>query len=271
VVLSFQAHVMEMANFYGLGLIQEPLWHLHRYVYSQADYRLAPSKRIVSELMQRGFGDVGLWRRGVDVERFSPTYADEAMRYELSGGKPDKTILLSVGRLAPEKQVERIRPVLDAVPNAHLAIVGDGPYRPELEKAFAGRSVTFTGYKSGVELSKAYASADIFMFPSSTIETFGLVAAEAMASGLAVVSSRVGGVPELIEQGVNGCMFEVNDQAAMIAQVKDLVNNSDKRRAMAQAARQTVCKLSWEEVNNELLRTYQAIIHAYRQQKARMN
>ncbi len=270
-VASFQAHVMEMANFYGLGIMQEPLWHIHRYIYSQANYCLAPSKRIVSELMDRGFGEVGLWRRGVDVERFSPTYADEAMRYELSGGHPEKTILLSLGRLAPEKQVERIRPVLDAVPDAHLAIVGDGPYREALEKAFAGCSVTFTGYKSGVELSQAYASADIFLFPSSTIETFGLVAAEAMASGLAVVSSRVGGVPELIDQGVNGYMFDVDDEAAMIAQVQALVDNPDKRRAMAQAARDAMCQLSWEEVNNELLRTYEAIIRDYREQQARLN
>lgn len=270
-VLSFQAHLMEMVRFYGFGAFQEPLWYAHKYVYRKGDYTLAPSRRIVSQLEARGFGQVGLWRRGVDVERFKPDYASEAMRYELSGGQPDKTLLLSIGRLAPEKQVEQILPVLDNVPNTHLAIVGDGPYREKLEEIFAGRSVTFTGYKSGVELSKAFASADIFMFPSSTIETFGLVAAEAMASGLAVVSSNVGGVPEIIQSGVNGYMFEPNDLNTMVAQVRDLVEHPDKRRAMAQAARETMIKMSWEEVMNELLITYDRIIADHRRRRAQLN
>jgi glycosyltransferase involved in cell wall biosynthesis len=270
-VLSFQAHLMEMVRFYGFGAFQEPLWYAHKYVYRKGDYTLAPSKRIVSQLESRGFGQVGLWRRGVDINRFSPDYADETMRYELSGGQPDKTLLLSIGRLAPEKQVEQILPVLDNVPNTHLAIVGDGPYREKLEEIFAGRSVTFTGYKSGVELSRAFASADIFMFPSSTIETFGLVAAEAMASGLAVVSSNVGGVPEIIQPGVNGYMFEPNDLDTMVAQVRDLVEHPEKRRAMALAARDTMCKMSWEEVMNELLVTYDRIVQDHHRKRAQLN
>jgi glycosyltransferase involved in cell wall biosynthesis len=157
------------------------------------------------------------------------------------------------------------------VPGVHLAIVGDGPYREKLEEIFAGRPVTFTGYRSGVDLSRAYASADIFLFPSSTIETFGLVAAEGMASQLAVVSSRVGGVPELIENGVNGYMFEPGDIPTMIEQVRDLVEHPEKRVAMAQAARDTVCKMSWAEVSNELLATYERVIRDYQQRNGRLN
>jgi glycosyltransferase involved in cell wall biosynthesis len=267
-VVSFQAHLMEMARFYGLGLLQEPLWLAHRYVYRHADYCLAPSRRIIAELETRGIGPVGLWRRGVNIERFSPHYADVAMRHELSGGQPDKVLLLSVGRLAAEKQVEQILPVLDAVPNTHLAIVGDGPYRSRLEAVFAGRSVTFTGYKSGMELSRAYATADIFLFPSSPIETFGLVAAEAMASGVPVIASRVGGMPELIESGHNGYLFENGDQQTLIAQVRDLVENPDKRRAMGQAAYDSMRARSWDEVMADLLVTYERVIRAYHQKRA---
>jgi glycosyltransferase involved in cell wall biosynthesis len=262
-VVSFQAHLMEMARFYGLGILQEPLWEFHRQVYRHADYCLAPSQRVVSELQTRGFGRVGLWRRGVDIEAFSPVHKDEAMRYELSGGNPDKALLLSVGRLAPEKQVEQILPALDAIPNAHLAIVGDGPHRSALEETFAGRSVTFTGYKSGLELSKAYASADMFVFPSSTIETFGLVAAEAMAAGLPVVSSRVGGVPEIVEVGKTGYLFEPNDVNTMTAYVRRLVEDVDTRQTMGKAARVAAEKLSWDEVMNELLVNYGHMIDDY--------
>ncbi len=270
-VASFQAHLMEMVRFYGFGALQEPLWTIHRYVYSYADYCLAPSRRIVSQLESRGFGQVGLWRRGVDVRRFSPDYKSEAVRHELSGGHPEKTLLLSVGRLAPEKQVEQILPVLDSVPNTHLAIVGDGPYREKLEEVFAGRSVTFTGYKSGVDLSRAYASADVFVFPSSTIETFGLVAAEAMASGIPVVTSNVGGMPEIIEPGVNGYMFEPNDTRTMVEQVRTLVENPEKRIEMGHTARDMMCQRSWEEVMNELLRTYDHIIRDYHHKRAALN
>lgn len=267
-VASFQAHLMEMVRFYGFGALQEPLWSIHRYVYQHADYCLAPSRRVVSELEGRGFGQVGLWRRGVDVERFSPDYVDEAMRYELSGGNPDKVLLLSVGRLAAEKQVEQILPVLDSVPNAHLAIVGDGPHREKLEEIFAGRPVTFTGYKSGEELSRAYASADMFLFPSSTIETFGLVAAEALASGIPVVSSNVGGVPEIITPGVNGYMFEPGDTRTMVEQVRELAADPFKRQAMGVAAREAMCKMSWDEVMGELLTVYDGIVQNFHQKQA---
>lgn len=264
-VLSFQAHVMEMVRFYGYGWLQSPLWQYHKLIYRNADFTLAPSKRVVAELESKGFQNVGLWQRGVDVKNYSPDYADEAMRYELSGGNPDKVVMLSIGRLAPEKQVEQILPVLDAVPNAHLAIVGDGPYRAKLEEIFAGRSVTFTGYKSGVELSKAYASSDMFLFPSSTIETFGLVAAEAMASGIPVVASRVGGVPELIEQGVSGYLFEPNDSEALVKAAKALVENPEKRRAMGKAARAAMVGRTWENVMDNLLLTYDQVISDYHQ------
>lgn len=270
-VVSFQAHLMEMLRFYGFGFLQEPFWSGHRMVYRRADYSLAPSKRVVAELQERGFGEVGLWRRGVDFQNFSPDFATEEMRYELSGGNPDKVLLLSVGRLAPEKQVEQILPVLDAIPNAHLAIVGDGPYRTKLEQIFAGRSVTFTGYKKGVELSKAYASSDIFMFPSSTIETFGLVAAEAMAAGLPVISSRVGGVPEIVTSGVNGYLFEPNDTQSMIEYTRELVENAERRRAMAQAARDAASKMSWDVVMDELLDTYEGVIQRYHQKSYAKN
>src|SRR5581483_6655843 len=109
-----------------------------------------------------------------------------AMRERLSGGRADATVLLYVGRLATEKTLERLAPALKSFPNCHLALVGDGPLRKRLEDVFAGLPVTFVGALSGEELAAAYASADIFAFPSST-ETLGLAAIEAMAAGLPVV------------------------------------------------------------------------------------
>lgn len=263
VVASFQTHAMAMADFYGLGALKRPLWAFHRYIYNRADHRVAPSKTIINELHEHGFRPVHHWKRGVDIEAFSPVYADPEIRRKLSNNQPEKVLLLSVGRLAPEKQVERLVPVLDAVPNTHLVIVGDGPYRPALERAFAGRSVTFTGYKRGRELSEVYASCDIFTFPSAKIETFGLVALEAMAAGLATVSSRVGGVPELVDQGRNGFMFDPGDIRQMIEYVRILVEDPVKRQAMGQAARQTACQLSWQVVMDDLVQQYCDVAATY--------
>ena len=261
-VMSFHTHLMEMAKFYHLGFIQKPLWSIHRYIYRRADYRVATSKRIVNELESHGFGDTGLWRRGVDATVFSPDYYDEEMRKRLTNGQPDKKLLLFVGRVAAEKQIEQIAHVLDAIPNTHLAIIGDGPFRPNLEKVYAGKSVTFAGYLDGKDLSAAYSVSDIFVFPSA-IETFGLVVAEAMSVGLPVVTSDVGGIPELIESGKNGYIFQPNDIKQMISYVQDLVDNPAKGKEMGALARETVKGLTWDAIMDDLIADYHRVIAEY--------
>lgn len=263
-VMSFHTHLMAMARFYKLGFLQTPLWGIHRYIYRKADYRVATSKRIVSELEAQNFGDTGLWRRGVDTDVFAPRLDDPMMRARLTDGHPERTLLLFVGRVAAEKQIEQITHILDRIPETHLAIVGDGPFRPDLEEKFEGRNVTFAGYLAGEDLTAAYCAADIFVFPSA-IETFGLVVAEAMAVGLPVVSSRVGGVPELIESGKNGYIFEVNDIDQMVAYVQELVGDADRRRTMGQAAIESVQGLTWDAINDDLLADYARVIEEHQQ------
>lgn len=264
VIASFHAHLMEMSKYYKAGFLEEPLWWLHRQVYRTADMRMAPSLHTVAELEERGFGKVRLWRRGVDTETFSPCFKSEAMRERLSGGHPDRLLLVTVSRLAEEKQIEKLRPVLEAVPTAHLAIVGDGPHRDELEKIYAGHPATFTGYLRGRELSEAYASGDIFLFYSSPIETFGLVVAEAMASGVPAVSSRVGGVPEIIEHGTNGYMYTRGDVDEMIAAVRKLAESPEKRMRMGLAARAKMETMTWPTIMDELLEVYREVIAEYK-------
>lgn len=263
IVMSFHTHLMEMARFYKLGFLQKPLWSAHRYFYRKADYRVATSKRIKNELEDHNFGPTGLWRRGVDTDVFAPKHLEPAMRERLTNGNPDRTLLLFVGRVAAEKQIEQIAHVLDAIPNTHLAIIGDGPFRPNLEQIYRGKNVTFAGYLKGKDLSAAYCAADIFTFPSA-IETFGLVVAEAMAVGLPVVSSRVGGVPELIETAKNGYIFEPNDIEQMIAYVRELVDNPDKREEIGQAACESVQGLTWPNIMDELVADYHRVIVEYK-------
>src|SRR5262249_32906808 len=143
----------------------------------------------------------------VDGRLFHPGRRSLAMRHRLSNGQPAKPLLLTVSRLAPEKNVAFLADLLDHLPDVCLAIAGDGPQRGELEQRFAGKQAHFVGYLPGALLAEAYASADAFVYASET-ETMGNVVLEAMACGCAVIAPRAGGIPSLIEEGKTGLLFQ---------------------------------------------------------------
>ena len=183
------------------------------------------------------------------------------MRKRLLGNFSDEgSLLIYVGRLSAEKQIERIKPVLEALPSTRLALVGDGPYRQQLEKIFQGTSTTFVGYLSGNELASAYASGDAFLFPSST-ETLGLVLLEAMAAGCPVVGANKGGIPDIISDGENGCLYNPdgeNDGAlSLIEATKKLLGNEVERTAMRKAARSEAERWGWAGATKQLRSYYE--------------
>jgi glycosyltransferase involved in cell wall biosynthesis len=209
--------------------------------------------------VRRDFSNVGLWRRGVDAERFHPRYRDNEMRALLTDGHPEDTILLYVGRLSSEKQIHTLRDILQRVPNTRLALVGDGPYREHLEHIFADTPTKFMGYMTGEPLSQAYASADIFTFPSA-LESFGLVLIEAMAAGLPVVTSLVGGAKDIVNEGINGYTFPVGDVDGMIEGVRQIISEPGKRDEMGRAARVFAETQTWDAMMDEVVRCYRDMI-----------
>jgi glycosyltransferase involved in cell wall biosynthesis len=256
---SFHLDLATMMQYFGLGFLEPVVWWYTRANFNAADYALAPSRRMQDTLRAHGVREVGLWRRGVDAGRFHPRHRTPAMRYRLSGGHPDDTLLLYVGRLSSEKQIDLIRPALDAIPGTWLAIVGDGPARAELEARFAGAPATFTGYLSGEDLWSAFASADIFVFPSA-METFGLVLVEAMAAGLPVVSSRVGGADDVITPGANGYLFDVGDVRGLIDGVRAIAADPACRVEMGRRARRFAESQAWPAMMDELIACYADLI-----------
>lgn len=263
---SFHLDLARMAQHYRLGLLEPVVNKLTSLVFNAADYSLAPSNQVMNEMIDIGVRDVGLWRRGVDGEKFNPRYANNDMRNMLSDGNPDAPILLYVGRLSNEKQIDHIRPVLDAVPNARLAIVGDGPARESLQEVFAGTRTKFMGYMTGTALSEAYASADVFVFPSA-LETFGLVVVEAMAAGLPVVASRVGGIPDVVDEGRTGYTFDVGDTDAMIAGVRNIVASRERINQMGSDAREFAETQTWAHMMDEVIDHYARLIAENMEQK----
>ncbi|MEH2356384.1 glycosyltransferase family 4 protein [Nostoc sp.] len=259
-VASYHTHLPQYLQHYGLGMLEGFLWELLKGAHNQAALNLCTSTAMIEELTAHGIERVDLWQRGVDTELFHPDLASVEMRSRLSQNHPESPLLLYVGRLSAEKEIERIKPILEAIPQARLALVGDGPHRQALQKHFAGTNTYFVGYLMGQELGSAFASADAFIFPSRT-ETLGLVLLEAMAAGCPVVAARSGGIPDIVTDGVNGYLFEptADVQGALAATVR-LLEQKQQRDIIRQNARQEAESWGWAAATKQLQDYYQKVI-----------
>jgi phenylacetate-CoA ligase len=186
---------------------------------------------------------------GVDTERFQPAPA--------AGRPPARPPTVGfVGRLAAVKglgtAVQALALVRRDVPDARLVLVGDGPEQARLE-AEARRLglASAVEVRTGVPFARAheaYQAFDVFLLPSLT-EGQGIVLLEAMASGLPVVSTRVGGAPALVQDGVTGHLVEVGDAAAMARALVPLLLDANRREAAGRAGRARIEQgHSWGEV-----------------------
>jgi glycosyltransferase involved in cell wall biosynthesis len=258
-IASYHLSMSRAARDYGLGFLSSPIRRIRLWGFNEVDHALAPSRRAQRMLQENGVRRVGWWRRGVDAQRFHPRFRSNEMRNLLSDSHPEKVILLYVGRIAPEKCLHHLKQVLEEIPNTHLALIGGGPQQAELELLFKGLPVTFAGYLQGEQLSAAYASADIFAFTSAH-ESFGLVLAEAIASGIPVVSSRVGGAEDIIQHGETGYIFDVDDAQGFKSYIAVLATNPQVRKDMGERARQFAETLNWDEMMQELIYFYEDIL-----------
>ncbi|MGC9346908.1 MAG: glycosyltransferase family 4 protein [Anaerolineae bacterium] len=259
VVASYHTDLPGYARHYGMRLLEDPIWSYFRWLHNQADLNLCPSKFTKAELEAHGFERVAVWGRGVDTRRFHPERRCGQLRRRLTNGHPRRPLLLYVGRLAMEKRIHWIRPLLDVLPEAHLAVVGDGPIREELEDQFAGTRTIFTGFLEGEALARVYATADLFVFPSNT-ETFGNVVLEAMASGLPVVAAGTGGPVDHVQHGYNGYLSDPSDPADFVALAWRCITDEESLERMKGAARSYAETQSWDMILDALLEQYARLI-----------
>jgi glycosyltransferase involved in cell wall biosynthesis len=257
-IASYHTHLPQFLQYYGLGMLEGVLWELLKAGHNQAQLNLCTSTAMMQELTDHGIERVELWQRGVDTELFDPNLASREMRSHLSQGHPESPLLLYVGRLSAEKEIERIKSVLEAIPEARLALVGDGPHRLALEKHFAGTATYFVGYLTGKELGSAFASADAFIFPSRT-ETLGLVLLEAMAAGCPVVAASSGGIPDIVTSGVNGYLFAPEDEFGAIAATQRLLDQQQERETIRRNARMESERWGWAAATRQLQNYYTAV------------
>lgn len=264
-VASYHTNVAAYAAFYHMGFTRPAIWTLLRLLHNAADVNLATSDAVRADIEHHGIRRVSLWERAVDTEAFHPRFRHDAMRQRLSGRVPGAPIALYVGRLAPEKGLDRLSSLFDAGLALNLALVGDGPDRSRLEQLFAGTGTVFTGMLQGEDLARAYASADLFVFPSTT-DTLGLVVLEALASGLAVVAADSLPSREMLEGTGAGRLFDPFDPAGLRSVAAALIapEGAAVRRELGERARAEAERRNWQVATDRLLDSYGRALHARR-------
>lgn len=250
-VAVFQTDVAGFAASYGMGAATRAAWAWTRHLHSRADRTLAPSISAMEALAAHGIPRVHHWGRGVDVAGYAPSMRSHGLRRRWSpGGRP---IVGFVGRLAPEKHVERLAG-LAARDDLQLVIVGDGVDRAKLESVLP--SAIFTGELYGRELAAAYASMDVFVHPGEH-ETFCQAVQEAMASGLPVIAPDAGGPRDLVSHGVTGLLLPVREFDGRVSESVDQLLSERQRYGVA--ARRSVLGRTWPVICEQLMAHYLAV------------
>ena len=250
-VAVYQTDVPGFASSYGIGATTRTAWAWFRHLHGLADRTLAPSSATMESLIAQRIPRVHRWGRGVDLIRYAPSARDHGLRRKWSpDGKP---IVGFVGRLAPEKHVERLSG-LAAGGAVQLVVVGDGVDQRKLQSAMP--AAVFTGALYGEELAAAYASMDVFVHTGEH-ETFCQVVQEALASGLPVIAPDAGGPRDLVTPCRTGLLLPVNEfEAQLPTAVAHLLQ---ERQRYSQAARRSVLGRSWPVICDELLGHYEAV------------
>jgi phosphatidylinositol alpha 1,6-mannosyltransferase len=260
-VTSYHTAFSEYAKFYRLGALSNIGWSFFRWFHNSGMRTYVPTHAIADELGAYQFRNLAIWGRGIEAGRFNPGWRSAAWRARL-GADDDTIVVAYVGRLAIEKGLDVALAAMHRLAGARnprivFALAGDGPYA-DYCRANAPAGTHFTGRIEGDALSAFFASADLFMFPSTT-DTFGNVLLEAMASGLPVIAADVGPTRELLAGG-GGITITPGDPGALVHAIQSLAADPARRRDLAAAGIASAASASWDEIFDELIADYQRVI-----------
>ena len=249
VISAFHTNFHRYSGYYGMGWIRGFILFWLRRFHNRTAMTLVPSRELQQDLTGLGFERVHWLPHGVDCDVFNPNARSPELRREW-GVDDDEVILLYVGRMAPEKNLQLAVTAAETMAadgqRVRLVAVGDGPLRAEMQQAHP--QVIFTGVKTGAELSACYASADVFLMPSQT-ETFGLVTLEAMASGLPVVAFNMAAAGQFVTEECGALASDLSEES-FISALGDLLN-SGMIHAAGHHAREVAEAASWSAITRD--------------------
>jgi len=247
-----------LKHYWYLAPLEGWLKRILRRFYGACREVYVPSESVRQALLADGLSDnFKPWPRGIDMARFSPAKRSTSWRARYGMG-PDELVILHVSRLVREKRLDTLTAALRQLTVPHrVLIVGDGPEREFVQGELP--NAIFTGFLAGEDLAAAYASSDIFVFPSDS-ESFGNVTLEAMASGLPCVCADATGSRSLVAAGGTGFLAPADDAAAFARHITTLAQGRALRAALGEAARLRAQSFSWEETLAKMLGYYRAVL-----------
>lgn len=247
VVATYHTHFPSYAKYYKMKQFEFISWNYLRKFYNKCDRVFVPSKTIIKELTKHGFERIKYLPHGIDLNLFNSSY--KSLEWKKSLKLQDKKILLYVGRLVWEKDLRTFTEIYDQLTGLRddvvFVLVGDGPIRNELEKLMP--AALFLGFKEGEELSKIYASSDLFVFPSTT-ETFGNVVLEAIASGAIPICSDEGGASSSIKNNYNGIICKAKNSFDFSKKIISLLNNQSEIDRISANCIEYASTQTWENI-----------------------
>lgn len=261
VLSGFHTNFHNYSKNYRLPLIKRFVIGYLRSIHNRTARTLTPSETTADQLREIGIANVGVLGRGVDTGLFAPGRRDHALRLQW-GAEADDPVAIFVGRMAPEKNlplaVRSFLRIIEKNPRARCVFVGDGPRASWLRREYP--QFIHAGARTGLDLARHYASADLFVFPSLT-ETFGNVLTESLASGLVSVSYDYAAARQYVRHGRNGFVAEPEDESAYLAAIDRALEHWNDP-ALRQAATKTADNLSWNAIVEQFERELSGVNEA---------
>jgi glycosyltransferase involved in cell wall biosynthesis len=261
-VSEFRTNFDAYTRYYGIGCFQRVIRGYLRAFHNGTGLTMVPTTPLARDLGKHGFRNLSTVARGVDAHHFHPSRRSAALRNSW-GAAPGTLVAISVGRLAPEKNLGTLAAAYQTMrgvnPTTRLVIVGDGPSRDAIQSACP--QAHFAGMRSGSDLATHYASADILLFPSIT-ETFGNVTLEAMASGLAVLAYDYAAASTLIRHGESGLLARYDDRTDYLRLSKEAALRPKALEILGAQARSCAESMDWNTIISQIEGHYRSAVQS---------
>lgn len=252
VTSDFRTNFQSYSKHYGIGWLRKPIVAYLRKFHNATACTMVPTKELKKTLSENGFLNLKVVSRGVDTSLFNMSKRDPDLR-KTWGATDQSQVMISVGRMAPEKNLEQVLKTFEALKllgtDLKLVMVGDGPLREQFQLKYP--EIIFPGMLVQSELAKYYASADLFVFPSQT-ETFGNVTLEALASGIPVLAFDCAAARDWVQTGVNGWLVPENDPDGFARKAVEIFKTKNLLSQVTQSTRQQIVRLDWDQIAEQV-------------------